>query len=82
MWELLRNTGASNPCNGAYSPNLLEGVFSEVHEQHPAYPGPMPYAPPSRVGAIFHIIPPDVSYRIAAVLARLDHGYAMFYEVR
>ena len=45
-------------------------------------PGPMPYAPPSRVGAIFHIIPPDVSYRIAAVLARLDHGYAMFYEVR
>jgi hypothetical protein len=42
----------------------------------------MPYAPPSRVGAIFHLIPPDVSYRIAAVLARLDHGYAMFYEVR
>jgi hypothetical protein len=30
MWELLRNTGASNPCNGAYSPKCLEGVFSEV----------------------------------------------------
>jgi hypothetical protein len=26
MWEILRNTGASNPCNGAYSPKCLEGV--------------------------------------------------------
>ena len=67
---------------GGYSPKYVEGVFSEVRLQDPAYPGPMPYAPPSRVGGIFHIIPPDVSYRIAAVLARLDHGYAMFYEVR
>jgi hypothetical protein len=30
MWELLRNNGAPNPCNGAYSPKLVEGVFSEV----------------------------------------------------
>jgi hypothetical protein len=30
MWELLRNNGAPNPCNGAYSPKLVEVVFSEV----------------------------------------------------
>jgi len=33
MWELLRNTGAPNPCNGADSPNGVEGVFSEVRKR-------------------------------------------------
>ena len=36
MWELLRNSGAPNLCNGAYSPNLLEEEFSEVRIQDSA----------------------------------------------
>jgi hypothetical protein len=51
MWELLRNTGAPIPCNGPYSPECVEGVFSEDEMRRPTL-NAVPYALQTLYGLI------------------------------